>query len=200
MTNPDFFVFTQRHYDIIVKQAVDNLPQESGGFLGGKDNVVMGILPAHNQYLYNRTDTFAVTAEDMQRAFDFFAKNGLSYFGLYHSHPKGIAYPSPEDIKTGQRYHFIISLRNPKAPVLAAFEIIDRQPHQIPIRIESDSKYSVKDLAAKSTDKKPVVPGSNTVEDALRMGAALDRWRQEKSPEYRKLPPQKPGSDFSTLA
>ena len=34
MTVPDFFVFTQRHYDILVKQALDNLPQESGGFLG----------------------------------------------------------------------------------------------------------------------------------------------------------------------
>ena len=204
MTVPVFFVFTQRHYDILIKQALDNLPQESGGFLGGKDNVVMGIMPTHNQHLYNRTDTFAVTSDDMQRAFDFFAKNGLSYFGLYHSHPKGIAYPSPQDIRTGQRYHFIVSLRNPKVPVLAAYEIINQQPHQIPIRIEPDSKYSVKDLAAKPTaagaKAKPSPLGGDILESARQMGAVLESWRQEKSPEYQKMPPKSAGSDFSTLA
>jgi proteasome lid subunit RPN8/RPN11 len=199
MTSPSCFIFTQRHYDIIIKQTLDNLPQESGGFLGGKDNVVMGIMPTHNQHLYNRTDTFAVTSDDMQRAYEFFAKNGLTYFGLYHSHPKGVAYPSPEDIRTGQRYHFIVSWRDPESPVFAAYEIIQNEPHQIPIKVESDSKYSVKDLTGKASAKTSPI-GGDILESARTIGVVLDRWRAGKSPEYPRMPPKQSGSDFSTLA
>jgi proteasome lid subunit RPN8/RPN11 len=197
---PDFFVFTERHYAIIVQQALDHLPQECGGFVGGKDNMITGILPTHNQHLGNRTDTFGITSDDIQRAYDFFGKNGLTYFGAYHSHPKGIAYPSPEDIRTGQRYHFIVSLRDPQSPVFAAYEIINNQPHQIPIKIESSGKYQVKDLQNKSPAPiVPVVPG-DLMESARHIGEVLTQLRQEKTPHYPKMPPQKPGSDFSTLA
>ena len=43
---------------------------------------------------------------------------------MYHTHPTGVAYPSPEDIQSGQRFHFIICYENPKAPILNVFEII----------------------------------------------------------------------------
>ncbi|NDC82301.1 hypothetical protein EB093_01365 [bacterium] len=199
MPSPDVFLIVKRQYDIIIKQALDNLPQESGGFIGGRDNIILGIMPTVNQHLGNRTDTFAVTSSDIQRAYDFFKKNGLTFFGLYHSHPKGIAYPSQEDILTGQRYHFIISLQNPKSPVLAAYEIIKQQPHQIPIRIELDEKFLPKSDAKGSHTPPPHI---NSVfnESGRHLDESLTRWREEKKIEYPKMPPKGDLGDFSTLA
>lgn len=198
MPTPDFFVFTQRHYDIIIRQAIDNLPQESGGFLGGKENQVLGILPTYNLHLGNRTDTFGVSSDDIRRAHAFFHKNGLTFFGLYHTHPKGIAYPSTEDIMTGQRYHFIVSLKDPHHPVFAAYEIIHRQPHPIPIHINDDSKYSVKDLRQPTETPLPSAPPIESSEDHL--NTSLSKWRSEESITYPKMPPKSDASDFSTLA
>lgn len=83
--------------------------------------------------------------------------------------------------------------------MFAAYEIINNEPHQIPIKIESDSKFSVKDLTGKSASVSQPKPG-DILEEVRTMGAIIDRWRSEKSPEYKKLPPQQSGSDFSTLA
>lgn len=200
MSTPSQFVFSKRHYDLIVKQALDNLPRESGGFLGGKNGTVLAVMPTYNQHSGNQTDTFGITSDDIQRAYEFFARNNVDYFGVYHSHPKGIAYPSKEDIQTGQHFHFIISLRNPKEPVLAAWEIINNEPHQVPIKIEQDSKYSVKDL--QTTGKKPTIskPIDPLMESVQQIGEVWDQWRQGQSPQYPKMDPKSRDSDFSTLA
>ena len=44
------FAITKKHYNTIIKQGYDNLPYETGGFLGGKeDGTITAILPAFNQ-------------------------------------------------------------------------------------------------------------------------------------------------------
>ena len=68
----DVFIITQRHYEIIVQQAVKNYPEESGGFLGGENNTIKAILPVFNQHLYDRTKTYAITDDDILRAHRFF--------------------------------------------------------------------------------------------------------------------------------
>ena len=102
------FKITQRHYDIIIKQSRDNLPQESGGFLGGKNGLIQAILPNFNMFEGNRTDTFGLTQEDMLRAHEFFQKHNLTFYGVYHTHPNGIPFPSTGDLKTNQKHHFIL--------------------------------------------------------------------------------------------
>lgn len=200
-----FFRITRKHYDIIIKQGIDNLPIESGGFLGGKDNFIQGILPIYNQHLEDQTGTFAFSKEDVLRAHQFFKKHDLDYYGLYHTHPKGAAYPSAQDIATGHKYHFILSLANPNQPVFAAYEIVNRNPVHIPIVVTEGSFDSV-DISSKSKkaviEELPSYLKQRTLEeDAQDLSDKINNILDDKPLKYQKLPPKyRDGSDFSTLA
>ena len=208
----DPFVISQRHYNLIIEQAKKNLPQESGGFLGGTGRTVKAVLPAFNKHLGNRTDTFAITSEDIHRAHAFFEQHGLDYFCVYHSHPNGDPYPSVPDIQTGHRYHFIIGCRNPENPILAAYEIVKNQPQRVPIQLMSDKQISVVDIHQKAseaassggkTGKKsdltsPLV--APVLGDLQHIMGVIDNITKAKPNVYPKLAPPTKGSDFSTLA
>lgn len=207
------FVIFQRHYTLIIEQAKKNLPQESGGFLGGIDRTVKAVLPAFNKHLGNRTDTFGLTSEDIRRAHEFFEHHGLQYFGVYHSHPNGDPYPSVPDIQTGQRYHFIIGCRNPENPILAAYEIVKNQPQMVPIQLMSDKQISVVDIHQKAAGdakspggklgKKAVIQSplvAPVLGDLHQIMGVIDNITQAKPNVYPKLAPPTKGSDFSTLA
>jgi proteasome lid subunit RPN8/RPN11 len=207
------FIISERHYKLILDQAKKNLPQESGGFLGGTDRTVKAVLPAFNQHLGNRTDTFGLTSEDIRRAHEFFEQHGLTYFGVYHSHPKGDPYPSHADIKTGQHYHFIIGCRNPEKLILAAYEIIHNQPERVPIQLMSDKQVSVVDIKGKAaadakngSKKDSAAPKQQShvahpaLGDLHHIMGVVDNITKDKPNVYPKLAPPIKGSDFSTLA
>jgi proteasome lid subunit RPN8/RPN11 len=191
---------TQKHYDTIVKQGFDNLPKESGGFVGGDaDGFIKGILPIHNQYLFDKTATFGVTSEDFQRAYAFFEKNNLSYYCVYHTHPDGVAFPSQADINTGQRYHLIICYANKLKPEMAAFKIINNTPIQIPVTVVANPKGSVstKDLKATKNPAQSLI--INDERDLLNQRIA-NIIRNEPNNYERLSPKDNSGSDFSTFA
>ncbi len=147
------FKITKKHYNTIVEQGRKNLPQEAGGFLGGKNGLISAILPIFNKHLFDKTGTFVITSEDLDRAHLFFKKNDLDYYGVYHTHPEGEAYPSEADILTGQKYHFIISYQNPKVPHFAVYKIQNKEPIQLPLLVISDNEFKSKDLHKKSGKK-----------------------------------------------
>ena len=148
------FSITQRHYKIIIDQVQKNYPYESGGFIGGKDNIISAIYPVLNQDISNKTDVFAIFPEDIERAHLFFNKHGLEYYGTYHSHPKGEAIPSKQDLSHIQKYLFIISLKNFDNPDFAAYEVTGvQQAERVPLRILSDKDFSVKDIHSDGTKK-----------------------------------------------
>ena len=141
------FSITQRHYNIIIDQVKKNYPYEAGGFIGGKDFLISAIYPVFNQDISNKTDVFAVYNEDIERAHLFFNKHGLIILGLYHSHPKGAAIPSKQDLTHIQKYLFIISLRNFDRPDFAAHKVTGhQQSERVPLNIVSDQHFSVKDI------------------------------------------------------
>ena len=43
------FTISQRQYDIVIKQALDNYPYETGGAFVGDENVIKGVMPIYNQ-------------------------------------------------------------------------------------------------------------------------------------------------------
>lgn len=210
MACPGFHI-SNRHYQTILQQAQDNFPQETGGFLGGKEFMIRAILPSHNQHLFNRTTTYGITAEDIERAHRFFAKHQLEYYGVYHTHPKGIPYPSKQDIMTGNKYHFIVGLKDPQHPIFCAYEIEHRTPVQVPLTVVPDSKFSVVDIhqknttpAAKTPEKAGPLPPQTLIKrdpksEAILLYDLLDNIKKEK-PSYKKQDPLTHGSDFSTLA
>ena len=189
------FKITKRHYNIIIKQAADNLPEECGGFLGGKDGFIKAIFPLFNFHLFNKTDTFSFTSEDVDRAHRFFKKHGLDYYGLYHSHPSGVAEPSDIDIKTGHKYHFIIGIKDKESAVLRAFEIINQKAIPIPIQL-IDKKYDVKNIKLKNKE-----PQNPVIEDMQTLLDRLDNIRHARGNTYKRFSPKsQEDSDFSTLA
>ena len=201
----DLLVITKRHYDLIIKQSQANYPKESGGFIGGIDGEVRAVLPTHNQHLYNKTDTYQITNEDIDRAHRFFKKNNLDYFCVYHSHPNGDPYPSEADINTGQNYHFIVGLKDPDNPVVSAYAIVNKQVVPIPVRIVSDTTYSVVDIHSNSGDASQKIKkkgGSGDIFEEAAMLTQLIEDMKNDDLSYKKLDP-KTGfdfSDFSTFA
>lgn len=148
------FSITERHYNIIIDQVQKNYPYESGGFIGGKDNIISAIYPVMNQDISNKTDVFAIFSQDIERAHLFFNKHGLKYYGTYHSHPKGEAIPSKQDLSHIQNYLFIISLLDFHHPDFAAYKVTGVQKAvRVPLRIISDKNFSVKDIHGDGTKK-----------------------------------------------
>ncbi len=146
MNFPEFSI-TQRHYNLIINQVQKNYPYESGGFVGGKDYTITAVHPVFNQDYSNKTDIFAMSSVDIERAHLFFAKHGLTYYGSYHSHPKGAAIPSQQDLTHIQKYLFIISLRDFHNPDFAAYQVIGHQrARRVPLNVVSDTAFSVKNI------------------------------------------------------
>jgi proteasome lid subunit RPN8/RPN11 len=194
------FSISKRQYDIIINQVKKNYPYESGGFVGGKDYLISAILPSFNQDISNKTDVFAFYSQDIERAHSFFNKHGLDYYGTYHSHPKGIAYPSQQDLSHVQKYLFIISLKNFDQPDFAAHEIIGHQMSvRVPLNVISDNHFSVKELHS--------TPITNSASSSQLDYNDLDHLSQKiedvfnQSTSYEKHPQDHGGGgDFSTLA
>ncbi len=205
------FRISRRQYDIIVKQAVTNYPEESGGFLGGTELLIQAIMPVFNQHGEDKTGSYSVFSEDIIRAHDFFKKHNLTYYGIYHTHPDAPPTPSKQDIRVGQKYHFIVGLLDKNKPDFCAFEIINAESYQVPLIIVEDRHFSVIDIHAKSE-----APVSAEVKQAMTSAAMPDVARDPKSEaellsqlifnikeekkNYPKYRPLSDSSDFSTLA
>lgn len=197
------FRITLKHYKTILQQGIVNLPQESGGFLGGKDGLISAIQPIFNQQLYSKVDTFSFTGEDIIRAHEFFKKHNLDYYGLYHTHPKGVAYPSQADIDTGHRYHFILSLRDQERPVFAAYFIKGKEPIQVPLEVIPDTGFEKADIYALAGTKTKINPyqTKSVEEEARHLNRLIENIKDDRQNDYPKLPPKHiDRSDFSTLA
>src|SRR3989339_2213373 len=140
------FNITQHQYDIILRQALENLPYECGGFLGGKENKILGVLPTINKNYNNSTDFFIIDSDDILRAHEFFNKHNLQYLGVYHTHPHGLPEPSEQDLKNIQKFLFIIGLKNPSNPEFNAFETLSGKAYPIPIKVVDNKGYTILDL------------------------------------------------------
>jgi len=190
------FVITKRQYDIIMHQAQACYPQESGGILGGREDIILGVLPIHNKFLYDRTETFGINAEDFERGHNFLAKNQLDYYGIYHSHPKGTPFPSKEDLSHGQKYLFIIGLGDRHNPELYAWRVEEGEVEQVPIKIVDEKLVEQMYL---STDK-PKLSDAARPDEMNRLSEMIRdvisgkmRYEKEKASKWDK-------STFSTLA
>ena len=199
------FSITERHYKIIIDQVQKNYPYESGGFIGGKDNVISAIYPVMNQDISNKTDVFAIFPQDIERAHLFFNKHGLEYYGTYHSHPKGEPIPSKQDLSHIQKYLFIISLRDFNNPDFAAYEVTGVQKaDRVALRIISDANFSVKDIhgdgSKKILDGFVIPEGTPDYNDASLLNQQIDNLFNQSSNYEKQKRLLDDDGDFSTLA
>lgn len=191
------FIITERQYNIIMKQAQACYPQESGGFLGGKENTILGVLPIPNKYLYDRTEVFGITNDDIDLAYKFLTKHKLEYLGVYHSHPKGAPVPSEQDLAHHQKYLFIIGLADRYNPELYAWRVEGNKIYQEDIKIISDIGVTVIDIRT----GKPKLSENATTDEMDRLAHMIDDLIAGKELQYAKMKPIKwDASSFSTLA
>lgn len=127
------FRFLKRHYDMLSDQVLKNHPNETGGFLGGKEGAIQLVLPAFNQVVENKQARFGIQSEDIHRAHELCAKYGMKYYGMYHNHPSGVNRPSFQDMNHVQRYLFILTLNHRNVLKITAYRAAGRQPIPVPV-------------------------------------------------------------------
>lgn len=189
------FRITKHQYDLIMQHVQSCYPQEAGGILGGKEDLILGVLPIPNQFLYDRTVTFGLTRDDIDRGFAFLRKHELDYLGVYHSHPTGAPYPSEKDLEHRQKYHFIISLQDRYNPEFAAYEVVKGKPVQVPIQV-MDEGFTVLDLHP----ERPKLSQAAPPEELVKLADMINTMILGRDVEYPKEPPKWDASTFSTEA
>lgn len=130
----------QRHYDKIASHCIESYPSEGGGFIGGRDNLILGIFPVPNFELWFHRDRTAFMWDDLSKnqAYGVFKGYNMGIIGLYHSHPNGIALPSQSDFTAHKEYGIRISLiagvSDRKLTKIAAFSLPrkDDDPNENP--------------------------------------------------------------------
>ena len=119
----------------IIQQALDELPNEACGVLGGKDDVVS------EQYVLTNTDAsfehFSFDPAEQFKSLRSARASGLSIIANYHSHPSTPSRPSEEDVRLAYDpdiLYLIVSLALEK-PVLKAFNIHDGYSVEVAIKV-----------------------------------------------------------------
>lgn len=181
------FIITQHQYDLIMQQAQENYPYETGGALcGSDDGVIKGVMPIFNQALGDQKKEFGITPEDIQRSHDFAKKHALRFFGIYHTHPNGIAYPSDADLSHNQRHLFIISLQDRYNPELAAYSIQPgRRVTREEIQVVNNTGVTVLDIAT----GKPKLSENATAAEMSKLATLIDDILEQRA-KYPRFAPK----------
>ena len=122
---------SKNDYEIILKHARENLPEEACGLIAGSEDE-NGRLIEKVYYLTNvdhAEDHFTLNPKEQLSAIKDMRANGLKPLGNWHSHPSSPSRPSQEDIKLAEN------------PVLNSFHIENGQAEKEDLRIYSDEYY-----------------------------------------------------------
>lgn len=118
---------TRAQFEQILTQARAEAPHECCGLLLGRGDAVEEVFPGRNVDETPRT-RYVMDPRDQLRAFRLMDERGWDLVGIYHSHPQTEAYPSETD-KSRALYpdarYVIVSLREPAAPKVHAFRLLD---------------------------------------------------------------------------
>jgi len=110
-------------------------PAECCGVLSGANGVITDTHPLRNDAAKPET-RYEATPVDLFAAMRRIRESGQSLLGLYHSHPRTPAYPSPSDVEMAfypEAVYFIISLE--PSIELRAFKIEDARIENVEIVI-----------------------------------------------------------------
>ncbi|HUJ69489.1 MAG TPA: M67 family metallopeptidase [Syntrophorhabdales bacterium] len=120
----------------IVAHARREAPIEACGFLMGSSGLATRDFPITNAD--GREDHYTFDPDEQLRAYSVASEEGLDIMAVYHSHPKGPAQPSAEDIRLAHDptiSYVIVSLLEGKAMV-KAFSIKNGSVGEKPLLIE----------------------------------------------------------------
>lgn len=123
---------SRQQLDELVAHARDEAPNECCGVIASRDGAVAqiyrGINAAASPLRYE------LDPRDLLRIFNEMDDSGQDLAAIYHSHTRSAAYPSQTDINLAlypEALYVIVSLADPDAPDVKAFQIIDRKVEEI---------------------------------------------------------------------
>lgn len=120
------FKVGQRFLDEMVAHALEDAPNECCGIIAGANGTPAKLFRAVNaeaspyRYKVDDKDLFRIYRECTDNDWDFIA--------IYHSHTASDAYPSPTDVRLAfwpEAFYVLVSTKDPAAPVVRAFRILD---------------------------------------------------------------------------
>jgi proteasome lid subunit RPN8/RPN11 len=121
----------------IVAHARDHWPRECCGIIAGNDGNPTGLHrltnlePGVSRYLFDDEEFFKVYWDIENR--------GEQLLAVYHSHPITVAYPSKTDVEFAawpEAVYVICSLKDPDAPVIRGFRIIDGEITEVDLALQ----------------------------------------------------------------
>lgn len=130
-------ILTEAQYQEILEHARTGVPEEVCGILAGEGETVKHLYKMKNTE-QSATRYFMEPREQL-RVFKEMRERGWEMLGIYHSHPATPARPSEEDIKLAfypEASYLILSLEDPKTPVLRAFRIHDGKVSEDDLKIK----------------------------------------------------------------
>ena len=108
----------------IMDHARQEYPLESCGILAGRDGKITDFYPVVNTK--KSSSCYLMEPEKQLRVFQEIERMGVELSAIYHSHPYTAPFPSQRDVDNAfypDSLILIISLRDKKAPQIAAFQI-----------------------------------------------------------------------------
>jgi len=119
----------------ITKQAQQELPHESCGYILGIDGVITANYAMTN--IDHSSEHFSFDPKEQFAAIRYARTNGLEVIGNWHSHPSSPSRPSEEDIRLAydsQIAYLILSLAADE-PVLNAFHVENGKVTKLPLKV-----------------------------------------------------------------
>lgn len=123
-------------YTAVIAEGQAGYPLEICGLLAGQNGRITHHYPIHN--IHQSPVAFEMEPKQQIETMLAIEAQKQELLGIYHSHPKGPATPSPTDI--AQAYYpeliqFILSLKERERPSLRAFTIVDGHVDEIPFSV-----------------------------------------------------------------
>jgi len=115
--------------DEIVAHALEEEPNEACGLLAGKGERVVKLYRVTNTE--QSPSRYNMEPQELYHAYRDMEDNGWDLLGIYHSHPKGQAYPSDTDVELAfwpEALYIIVSLLDRERPTMRAFRITEHLP------------------------------------------------------------------------
>lgn len=130
-------------FEQIVAQARDAAPIEACGILAGKNGAAEKLYKMTNAD--RSSEHFTMEPQEQFAVVKDIRADGLRMLAIYHSHPASPARPSAEDIRmalTPDVTYVIVSLQNPRMPVIKGFDIEDGIVNEVAVEIFERKKMS----------------------------------------------------------
>jgi proteasome lid subunit RPN8/RPN11 len=125
-------------YTTMVAHALDGLPLEACGLLGGHPDRGKAELAYPCRNAARSARLYTVEPIDHLHADRDAESRGLEIIGVFHSHTHTEAYPSPTDVAQAPDpgwHYVVVSLKEPE-PVVRSFRIVDERITEEPVVVE----------------------------------------------------------------